>query len=158
MNQLDQLKSKWLSENIKLPLPASDEEILLFQSNNKIFLPEDIITYFKIINGTGDEYDGSLYQFYSISQVKKLQEEYKDWEGIPDYKNIFNTLDESENYYVFANYSFHLFSYVIKLYSDSSADNEILVLCGGEFNKIANSFSEFLELYKGDSIELQFNK
>lgn len=158
MKQLERLKSKWLSENVKLPSPASDEEILFFQSNNKILLPADLINYFKILNGTGEEYDGSLFQFYSISQVKRVNDEYKDWLGIPDYKNIFSTLKESERYYVFANYSFHLFAYVIKLYPESSINNEVLVLCGDEFKKIANSFSEFIELYQNDSIELQLNK
>lgn len=114
-----------------------------------------MINYFKLLNGTQEEYDGSLFQFYSIGQVKKVKDEYKDWLGIPNYKNIVNTLIESEDYFVVANYSFHLFSYVIKLYPQNSVKNEILVICGDEYKIIANSFSEFIEFYLNDSIELQ---
>lgn len=158
MNQLERLRSKWLSENVTLTSPASDEEIAFFQSTNNMLLPFDLIEYFKILNGTQEQYDGSLFQFYSICQVKKVEDEYKDWLGIPDHKKITNTLTELEKYYVFTNYSFHLFSYVIKLYSESSIKNEVLVICGDEYKKIANSFSEFIELYLNDSIKLQFDK
>jgi hypothetical protein len=37
------------------------------------------------------------------------------WDGVPDYSNIVNTLDQYENCFVFADYISHLFSYAIRL-------------------------------------------
>ena len=155
MNLFILLKRKWISENVRFSLPASDEELISFKSNNRVLLPNDLTEYFKILNGTQNQYDNKLFEFYSIGQVKKINDEYKDWLGIPNYKNIVNTLKDYEKYYVFANYSFHLFAFVIKLNNHDSLYNEVLVLCGDEYKKIANSFTEFIELYLNDPIALQ---
>lgn len=157
MNQLEQLKRKWVLEDVDLPKLASDEEILHFQSKNNVIFPEDLLLFFKTLNGTQEQYDGSLFQFYSICQLKSIKDEYKDWKGIPNFQRIVYTLKDSESYYTFANQSFHLFAYAIKLYNEQSAFNEVLVVCGDEYKKIANSFSEFIDLYLNESIELQLN-
>lgn len=157
MNQLEQLKRKWVLEGVDLSKLASDEEILHFQSKNNVILPEDLLLFFKTLNGTQEQYDGSLFQFYSICQLKSIKEEYKDWKGIPSFQRIVYTLKESESYYAFANQNFHLFTYAIKLYNEQSTFNEVLVVCGDEYKKIADSFSEFIDLYLKESIELQLN-
>ena len=150
MEQLKILAKKWKSDNVEFQRTVGDNELSKFQSSHNIVLPNELINYFKNLNGTGEEYDGNFFQFYSLNQLKTINEEYKDWKGIPNYKNIVNTLIESEQYFVFANYSCHLFSYAIRFNSSHSINNDILVLCGDEYKKIANSFSEFIELYLKD--------
>lgn len=136
-------------------IPASNEEILLFEKNNNVFLPQDLIMYFKNINGTNEEYDNRFFQFYSLQKFKSINEELKYWTGLPDYSGIVNSLKDYSKYFVFADYSFHMFSYAIHLHDIiDNNKNEVLIICGSEYKKIANSFSEFVELYLKDSIEL----
>ena len=155
MDQLEKLKRKWESENVPLLAPATDDQIFNFQSSRNLLLPIDLINYFKILNGTGNQYDGSFYQFYSINQIKTIKEEYKDWKGIPNYNSILSKLVELEKYFIFCNYQIHLFSFAIKLFSDKRIHNEVLLICGEQYKKVADSFSDFIEFYLDQSINLQ---
>jgi len=123
-----------------------------------LLLPNDLVTYFNQINGSNDEYDNRFYRFYPFSNFKSINDNLKNWNGTPDYSNIVNTLPDFESYFVFADYSICIFSYAIKLYPDFSLINQVLVICGDEYKVIANSFSDFIDLYLDDSIELQLNR
>ena len=157
MDYLGKLKNKWNLENLIQSSIVKDAEIQNFQTIKKIALPHDLKEYFKLLNGTNEKYDNELYCFYSFNRFQSIDDELKNLKGIPDYSNIVNTLFDFNKYYVFADYTFHMFSYAIKLNSDISDENEVLIICGDKFKKIANSFSEFIALYLNDSIELQFN-
>lgn len=136
-------------------VPANNEEILLFEKSNNVLLPQDLIMYFKNINGTNEEYDNRFFQFYSLQKFKSINEELKYWTGLPDYSGIVHSLKDYSKYFVFADYSFHMFSYAIYLHDIiDNNKNEVLIICGNEYKKIANSFSEFVELYLKDSGEL----
>ena len=155
MNNLEKLKIKWLLNDAKPFYIARNEEINYFLSVNNVLMPKDLLEYFKVLNGTGGEYDDNFFQFYSLLQFKKISDEFKDWEnGIQNYRNLEKTLPYFDNYYVFANYFNFLFTYAIRLYPHNDKTNEILVLCGDEYKKIANSFSEFIDLYLNDSEQL----
>jgi len=153
------LKKLWVSEDIARSIPASNQELLLFQKINEVTLPNDLVEYFKSVNGTTEEYDTRFFQFYSLNQFKNIDVELKNWNGLPDYSGIVTTLNDYKKYFVFADYSFHMFSYAIRLNnSNEPVKNEVLVICGKEYKMIANSFSEFVELYLDNSIELQLNR
>jgi hypothetical protein len=154
---LKKLEEKWRGEGIKNYNPINLDYIQTFQNKNDVLLPSDLSEYFKKLNGTSEEYTDELYEFYSIERIKKVSEEFEKWHGIPNYQSLLN-LSEIENLFVFANYSFNLFAYAIKLYHEKMEINEVFVLCGDNYKKIANSFSEFIELYLNDSIELQLNE
>lgn len=155
MLQLNKLKERWVSENIKIHALAKDDEIKAFENAYNVLLPDDVREYFKQVNGTHDQSDSEFIQFYSLDKVKKITEAYDGWHGVPDYNLIVKTLSEYEKYYAFANYSIHVFCYAIKLTSNVS-ENEVLAVAGGEYKKISNSFSGFLELYLNDVEELFF--
>jgi len=157
MLQLKKLKEKWVFENINNFHSVDTDVLQTFQHENNVVLPNDLEEYFKRLNGTGGEYTDELYEFYSIDCVKKVSEEFQDWKGIPSYQTLLNSND-IKNLFVFANFSFNLFAYAIKLCPERIDTNEVYVLCGEEYKKIANTFSEFLELYLKDSVELQLDK
>lgn len=154
MFKLKELREKWRIENALYGSAADTKCLLSFQERNKVIISKDLIEYFKSLNGTGGEYTNELYEFYSIDRIVKVKDEFKNWEGIPDYKGLLAINDISE-LYVFANFTFNLFVYAIKLYPDFSDENEVYILCGEKYQKIANSFSEFVELYLSDSKELK---
>lgn len=51
------------------------------------------------------------------------------------------------------NFSFNFFVYVIKFNSEWSLNNDIFVICGGEYKKIVDFFLDFIDLYLNDFIE-----
>ncbi|MCD9019844.1 SMI1/KNR4 family protein [Parachryseolinea silvisoli] len=155
MVQLDQIKTKWYLEHGRSISGATDEEISLFQQKNNVLLPSDLISYFRLLNGTREPLD-SLFEFFSISRVKSIFDEYQDWEGIPPYRELLNKIEDSRTLFVFANYSFHLFSYAIRLDPENLLKNEVFILCGGDFRMISDSFTEFMDLYLADSATLYF--
>lgn len=154
-NKIEKLKEAWGLENIFSSKLITEDELFLFQIKNNLLIPSDLFEYFKTLNGTNEEYDDRFFKFYSLSNFKSINDDLKNWNGVPDYSNIVNTLVEYKSYYVFADFSFCMFSYAIKLYTDLSIKNEVLVISGDEYKTIANSFSEFIELYLNNSIELQ---
>jgi hypothetical protein len=151
--QIEKLKEVLVFENVVISKPVSDEDIMLFQSKNNVLLPKDLVKYFKCVNGTNEEYDNRFVQFYSLNQFKSIDEELKNWSGLPDYSGIVNTLKEYDSYFVIADYFFHMFVYAIHL-SDNNNENEVLVISGDQYKKIANNFSQFIDLYLSESMEL----
>jgi hypothetical protein len=118
-----------------------DKQILLFESKNGLFLPVDLAEYFKMLGDEAVKIDEQLYQFYPIDDFKGIGKEL--------------TLEHSEECFVFADYMFHLFDYAIRLYPDRRDINEVYGICGDKYSLVANSFTEFLDLYFEDSPALK---
>ena len=153
---LQKLKGLWTEENISSLRLATNKEVNLFQAENNLIIPQDLLEYFLSLNGTNEQYDKNFCQFYSFDHFKSINDELKNWSGSPDYSNIINTLKDYEDYFPFADYHCHFLSYVIRLHKDKTAENEIIVVCGDAYKHIANSFSEFIDLYLKDADQLQF--
>lgn len=64
---LKELKDKWLAENAISALAMDDKYLVSFQKENDVVLPDDLMSYFKSLNGTGGDYTDDLYEFYSIN-------------------------------------------------------------------------------------------
>lgn len=151
---INRIKESWKKEGIQLSVLATNENISFFSLNNNIILPQDLVAYFIQLNGTSDGYDDRLFKFYALSQFKTVKDELGEWEGVPDCRNIVSKLNNNENCFVFADHSFHLFSYAIRLYAYPSDINEVYVICGEEFKIVASSFTEFMNLYLHDDPKL----
>jgi hypothetical protein len=157
MSQFEKLKEKWILEGVDRFNPTSIEALEKFQNDKDVNLPSDFKEYFKFLNGTSGECTDELYEFYSVDRIKRLPDEFNGWKGVPNYQALLD-LEDVKDLFVFANYSFNLFAYAIRLSNETSVRNEVYVLCGQDYKKISNTFSEFLDLYLNDSIELQLNK
>lgn len=144
------VKEKWAGEGMPVSEPATLEDISVFSSKNNVVLPQDLIAYFTQLNGTSDSFDNGFFTFYSLLQFKTIKEELGDYGGIPDYRNLVNLLPDHEHCFVFADHSLHLICYAIRLYDRPSENNEVYALCGEVFGVIANSFTEFMNLYLRD--------
>ncbi|KKO89644.1 hypothetical protein AAW12_18640 [Sphingobacterium sp. Ag1] len=148
---LELLQNKWKREGIKTFIPVRNNELISFQKTNNIVLPPDLIKYFNVLNGTGSEYTDTLYEFYALNKVKTINEEFENWKGIPNYRELLNIISSPGELYVFANYQFNLYVYAIRLYTELKKENEVYVFCGGDYKIIGNTFSKFLEEYINDS-------
>ena len=157
MSRLEKLKQKWEEENLNNFHPIDLKSIQTFERKNNVVLPDDLKDFFRMLNGTSEEYTDELYEFYSIDRMKKVSEEFTEWRGVPNYQSLVN-FNFIKGLFVFANFSFNQFVYAIELSQERTENNEVYILCGEEYKKIGSTFSEFLDLYMSDSIELQFNK
>jgi hypothetical protein len=133
---------------------ASEAELARFAKGQQVQLPADFIRYFALVNGTGGEYDESFFCFYSLAEVQSVAERFHDYHGSPKYSDLLHTWPEHGPFYVFADYMMHLFAYAIRLDNRSASTNPVFVLHGGQYQLIADSFTEFLALYKRDSAVL----
>jgi hypothetical protein len=126
-----------------------------FEQKTGFLLPPDLAEYFIMIDKTAGRMDTELYEFYAIDQFESIKRGLAHWGGVPNYRNIVNTLDKYENCFVFADYMMHSFTYAIRLHPDTRIDNDIYVISGDKYKVIANSFSGFLHLYFDESLALQ---
>lgn len=130
-------------------MTVNDLKINEFQNNNKILIPSDLKQYFLLINGSNDMPLDNLYEFYSINRIFN---EFKDWNGVPDYNKL--EFQQFENVFIFGNYEFNFYSFGIELSNTLSSINRIFIFCGSEYRIIANSFSEFIDLYLDNPEEI----
>jgi hypothetical protein len=156
MGKLGQIKHIWSFEGISLFELASDVSLDVFEQRYQVVLPPDLRDYFKQLNGTQQLYDSHMFQFYELKSFVPIRQLYDDWEGVPDYGLIPSTLKNHQQVYVFANFSNHLYAYGIRLYSEAAEKNEIYVICGGDYHPIAESFTQFVDLYLEDNEALYF--
>lgn len=152
-----ELQKMWKQSEIELLDLATNEDVLSFQNRTSLVFPDDLRDYFKEINGTNEEYEHSFFKFYSLNGFRSVKDEMSDWGGVPDYRNIINTMNFHSSCYVFSDYTCHLFTYCIRLYERKSSQNEVYIIAGDRFKLIANSFSEFLDLYSENSETLYFS-
>lgn len=152
-----ELHGIWKESKLEVADLATHEDVLSFQNRTNLVLPDDLQDYFKESNGTNEEYDPNFFKFYSLSGFRSVKDELSDWGGVPDYRNIVNTMIFHSSCYVFSDYTSHLFTYCIRLYEGKSLHNEVYVIAGDQFKLIANSFSAFLELYSENSEMLYFS-
>lgn len=152
-----ELQEIWKESQLEAADLATNEDVLSFQNRTNLVLPDDLQYYFKEINGTNEEYDLNFFKFYSLTGFRNVKDELSEWGGVPDYRNIVNTMAFHSSCYVFSDYTCHLLTYCIRLYEGSSSRNEVYVIAGDQFKLLANSFSAFLDLYSRNSEALYFS-
>lgn len=133
-----------------------DAEISEFQIKNNLLVPKDMWEYFSLLKTT-KKYNERLYQFYPLVEFKSIDQELKYFSGTPDYSRIAQSLESYKNCFVFADYMFHMFTYAIRLSENLTENNDVYVICGERYKIIANTFTDFINLYSTESIELQFS-
>jgi hypothetical protein len=153
MEIIEQLKALWTEQNIRAELPLAGE-IEAFAAKNNVQLPVDLADYFRFLNGTDNKCDEELFAFSSLKDFHSIQSDLQNFKGVPDYSNIVNTLPDYRNYYVFADYMFHLYSYAIRLDEKHSHDNPVYAIIGDHYQQVAKSFSDFIEIYLRDFNDL----
>ena len=150
MEKLTKIRELWNESSINKTALATAYELSLFETNYELALPDDLANYFLFLNGTDGSYDKNLFRFYSFKEFLPIKNGLANWQGTPNYKNIVKSLPDHEKYFVFSDYSFHFSAFAIKL-NKEIADNNVYIIHGSYYEKIANTFGEFMELYLKDS-------
>lgn len=128
---------------------AIDEKLTRFETTHKLIIPDDLRAYFRLPDIKSlSNYSDFLFEFYGIDEFKSVKDEVGDFGGIPDYRNIVNVLPQHENCFVFAEFMIHSGIYAIRLFESEADKNKIYAIVGGNYKLIADSFNEFISLYK----------
>ncbi|HEX8429033.1 SMI1/KNR4 family protein [Hymenobacter sp.] len=147
MEQLLHLKIIWERAKIRSEWTASESDILKFETDHNVKLPEDFRSYFETVNGMDGEVDSGFYEFYSLNKVEDVVTQLGDYHGIPKHSDILHEIEYPEMCFVFADYSISVIVYAIRLGNVNTTKNEVYAICGGIHEVIAESFSDFISLY-----------
>ena len=154
MDEQDDLlwaQQQWQHAGTVASETASAAEMARFSQVHQVQLPADLVRYFALVNGTAGTYDEEFFCFYSLAEVQAVAERFGDYHGVPKYSDLLHTWPEHPTFYAFADYMIHSLAYAIRLDAQTTATNPVFVLCGGTYRPIAESFTEFLALYRRDS-------
>lgn len=142
---IDVLKKHWTTQGIAFGPPVFMDDIEAFERKYSVLLPEDVREYLLKINGMNCNCcDENLIRFWSLSEVTPLSE-------LGDYRRH----PESPYYFVFADWSLSAREYAIRLSSDPSAKNTVVVTDSPAV-EVAKSFQEFIQHYLAGNAAVLF--
>ena len=137
----ERLREHWLAQNITIKPGVHEEALSRFETLYTVLLPRDLREYFLVMNGMREgTTDEELIRFWSLEEVKSISEESPAY-STPDY------LPEADSFFLFADYSIWAHAYSIRISNNSSQPNPVYVIGGTKPVPIADSFSEFVDLY-----------
>ena len=135
---------------LRLPIAAgcSEERLAGFEKERGAQLPADMRSYFGIVNGMrpgspGDQ-DPQGFSFWPLERVRWVPEE------LADRSPHSVSFPGSESFYAFADYLDWSWAYAIRL-SQDTARNQVVLIGKDQPELVAESFSDFVDLYVVDS-------
>jgi hypothetical protein len=141
----EKLKAYWLSQDLSFNPEVPKEALIHFETKYHIQIPDDMRKYFLQVNGMNSQYmDNAGFTFWELKWVQLLTEEYREEE--------YRILEDAEAYFVFADCIACSWVYAIKMEKSCKNENFIIIFgLTGKPLKIANNFSEFVQLYLNNS-------
>jgi cell wall assembly regulator SMI1 len=142
------LVAHWKKLRLPLAPGCPVEGLEKFEKQMGVPLPFDMRSYFTLVNGMkpgspGDQ-DPQGFSFWPLEKVRMVPEELADRSpqgvGFPS----------AENFFVFADYLDWSWAYAIRLFQHSTR-NQVVLIGKDEPELVAESFSEFVDLYVVDS-------
>lgn len=131
---------------------CADDQIQQFEARYKVSLPDDMRDYFATVNGMVEalcqDQDQNGFCYWPLKRVKTVIEVAKYL------RNKSFVFRGAESFFVFSDYLSWCWGYAIRLSQNRSEGNDVILLCCRNPIKIANSFSEFIELYLVDDEKL----
>ena len=146
-NVLDRLIARWQADGVVIRRGVQEECLSEFEEHNSVVLPWDFKHYFLTVDGlSNDDRDGFL--FWPLAFVKSVPAVCRE-ERVP-----LPTVDQLNQYFVFADYLQWSWAYAIYLADRTVALNPVIMVGTYEPTVVAQSFSAFVELYLTGSDDL----
>jgi SMI1 / KNR4 family (SUKH-1) len=143
MDILERLEQHWCQSKIQRNLigsaRASQQEINAFEQKYDVVLPADFREYFLRLNGI--EEDSEVFCFWPINRLRPV-----------DLKT-FNVLQAGQ-YFYFADFLVECNYYAIYLGNDPFFQNRVVIPDSSKNCIVAQTFTEFLEVYLRDDPKL----
>jgi hypothetical protein len=126
---------------------ASSAALLAFEARHAVKLPSDMRDYLLQLDGTGgswpDDQDPKGFSFWQLIQIRPVNDELAS-KGL-------SALPGLERYFVFADFLTWLWAYAIQLDAKESLVNRVVLIGKDHPIHVADSFSEFVDLYLQNS-------
>jgi|SRR5579864_68766 len=152
---IGRLMGYWMKKGIKIRPGLSLQQIESFESRYLVPLPPDLRVYFATVDGMEEgETDADIFSFLPLKSVKSIPEELAHFGGIPDYREIMQSLADPHRWFVIVDYLVTSAVLAIRL-SAASENTPVLWIGGGKHHRVvAESFSGFLEAYLVNPLDL----
>ena len=145
MDILERVDKYWyesaLARGLRAPVVASESDLEAFEQNNGVRLPADLRKYFLELNGTDGDGDAQIFRFWPLGEIRRVDR--KDF-----------ALLDADSYFLFADYLMESWYYAIYLGNDPFFQNRVILTGFPRNPVVAQTFSEFLELYLRDEPKL----
>lgn len=142
------LVKHWGNGGLQVRAGVSEHEISTFERKYGVVLPPTVRQYFETVDGTGDDMEGDFcYTFWPLSEVKPVDEELSDAKGV-----VYSDRFSYPQCFVFADHLLNSWDYAVKLTSDPNQPAPVFRVTASDSpgEKMASSFSEFMEQYLAD--------
>jgi hypothetical protein len=147
-----QLIEPWRLQNLPIQKVCREEDILCFETRQKITLAPDIREYFLNVNGMTPYFpgyqDGEGFSFWPLENVRTLAEENDSSD------RGYLRIAERDSFFLFSDYLDWSWAYAVKILPGSCDAEGIYLLCCNNPIRIADSFSDFMRMYLGKSDQL----
>ena len=146
------LISHWEASSISISIGVAEGQIREFEHRYHVVMPLDIREYFLQVDGMqmtlNDCKDKEGFSFWPLRRVKTVKEELNRSAG------KYTEAKGAESFFVFADYLDWSWAYAIYLSDDLSTRNKVVLIGKGLPIEIADSFTDFVNLYLSDSPKL----
>lgn len=133
MNLWLKLRDHWTELGCKIPPGVTPQQIKQFETLHRVTLPADLKEYFLTMDGNGGT-SQDMFEFLSLNKLKLVHDA---WNNSTDFPDCF----------IFADYCISCWAYAIRLTLHAETNNPVFNLEAKSKTPIANSFSDFMELY-----------
>jgi SMI1/KNR4 family protein SUKH-1 len=146
------LISHWRSLNFLIAPGNSEQTIREFESRKNVIFPPDFREYLLSVNGMlqagGYDCDPNGFAFWPLSFIKSVREESLNHSSsLPEVQDL-------DEHFVFVDYLQWCWAYAIRLTPRPSDGGQVIHVGKLHPKVIASSFTEFVDLYLGDDVEL----
>lgn len=148
----NKLISHWKSQNLRIAPGNPVESVCEFESRNSVTLPADFRDYFLNVDGMvqsgGDDCDQGGFSFWPLARLRSVPEE------CAQHRLAAPGIESPDEYFVFADYLQWSWAYAIRLTSGPLEANPVIHVGTLRPRVVADSFSQFVDLYLRDAEEL----
>jgi hypothetical protein len=126
----------WRGRGVAIRPGVDAAGVARFEAAYGVRLPDDLRDYFAAVNGTGTNLDDDLFRFWSLEEVRPVQQESRD---------------ARLSCFDFADYCIDTWRYAVELPREGAGTGAVFNTGRGPpFQQVSPSFREFFELYLGD--------
>ena len=148
----EKLINHWTDCGLKISRGCRESSVRRFEVQNGVILPGDLRSYFLQVNGmlpdAREDCDLTGFCFWPLERVKSVTQE------LSRHSSLMPRNAEDHLHFVFADYLQWSWAYAIRLTDSATGPNPIIYVGTPEPKVVANSFTQFVELYLKDAKEL----
>ena len=142
------LTERWSNSDLTIRDGVTSERIKVFENQYSVVLPQQVVDYFRFVDGMDDEMYRDMYRFWKLEQVRPVFDVLSGHD--------FSERDAYPSYFVFADYMINSWCYAVLLTEDGQqpAPVRFVTYSDSPGGFAANSFQSFMQQYCEDPDQL----